>query len=54
MDTAADVTMRSYATGVYLASTKDDILLGLNFMVTYAMVLDQKNHTFSIGGEQLD
>lgn len=45
---------RSYATEVYVAPIKDDMLLGLNFMMTYGVVLDLKNHTLSVEGEQLD
>lgn len=45
---------RSYATEVYVAPIKDDMLLGLNFMVTYGVVLDLKSHTLSVGGERLD
>jgi predicted aspartyl protease len=45
-----EIGSKSYATEVYVAPIKDDMLLGLNFMVTYGVLVDRKEHTFNIGG----
>jgi predicted aspartyl protease len=43
---------KSYATEVYVAPIKDEILLGLNFMVEYGMVVNLRDRT--IGDEDLN
>lgn len=49
-----EIGSKSYATEVYVASIKDDMLLGLNFMVEYGVVVNLRDCTFIIGGEELN
>lgn len=42
-----------FKTEVYVAPIQDDMLLGLNFMVTYGVTVDLAKLTFNIGGETL-
>lgn len=48
------IGFRLYVMEVYVVLIKDDMLLGLNFMVIYGVVLDLKSYIFSVGGEWLD
>lgn len=45
------IGFRLYVMEVYVVLIKDDMLLGLNFMVIYGVVLDLKSYIFSVGGE---
>lgn len=45
---------KSYKMEVYVAPIQDDMLLGLNFMVTYGVTVDLEKFTFNIGGEKLE
>ena len=49
-----EIGSKSYATEVYVAPIKDEMLLGLNFMVEYGVVVNLRDCTFIIGGEELN
>ena len=49
-----EIGSKSYATEVYVAPIKDDMLLGLNFMVEYGVVVNLRDCTFIIGGDELN
>jgi predicted aspartyl protease len=44
---------KSYETEVYVAPIKDEMLLGLNFMVEFGVVVNLRDRTFKIGDEDL-